>query len=370
MLDRMKNVLISGGAGFIGSNLALSLIRQGYSVTVLDNLSAQVHGNNIEKSFSYNSIRDKVIFVNGDVRNRKDWEKSLVGQEAVIHLAAVTGTGQSMYEISKYTGVNIGGTALLLDILAQDRREIKKIIVASSRTVYGEGRYWCSVHGEVYPKNRNECDLRNGYYECKCPECKRDVSVLATHEKSESNPTSVYGITKLVQEQLCLVTCKSLDIPVIAFRYQNVYGPGQSLINPHAGILSIFSERIMNNNTINIFEDGKECRDFVYVDDVVDATILGLENEEVSFSVYNVGTGQPIDLLSIARKLVTLYESEVQIKITGDFRRGDIRHNYADLTKINKELNFMPKYSFESGVTEFVKWVRSQEIQRVGEVFL
>ncbi len=359
-----KRILITGGAGFIGSNLALSLIKKGYFITVLDNLSEQIHGAKGDESFLYKSIIDKVCFIKGDVTNREDWEKALIGQDAVIHLAAETGTGQSMYQIYKYTNVNIGGTAILLDILANTKQHgIKKIIVASSRAIYGEGRYHCELHGEVYPFTRNENDLINKSFECKCPICEKEVTLLTTHEESKIQPMSVYGITKYNQEQLFLVAGKSLNIPAVAFRYQNVYGPGQSLSNPYTGILSIFSTQIKNNSPINIFEDGLESRDFVFIDDVVNATILGLENENANYNVYNVGTGQQVNVLEIADKLKKLYESTCEVNITGNFRLGDIRHNYADLTKIEKDLGFKPKLQFEEGISNFVSWVNTQEIK-------
>ena len=358
-----KRILITGGAGFIGSNLALSLIKKGYFITVLDNLSEQIHGAKGDESFLYKSIIDKVVFIKGDVTNRGDWEKALINQDAVIHLAAETGTGQSMYQIYKYSNVNIGGTAILLDILANTKQHgIKKIIVASSRAIYGEGRYHCKIHGEVYPFTRNESDLINKSFECKCPVCEKEVTLLTTHEESKIQPMSVYGITKYNQEQLFLVAGKSLNIPAVAFRYQNVYGPGQSLSNPYTGILSIFSTQIKNNSPINIFEDGLESRDFVYIDDVVNATILGLENEKADFNSYNVGAGKSISVLQIANKLVSLYQSDAKINITGNFRIGDIRHNYADLSNIKKDLNFSPQYQFEEGITHFVKWVNEQKI--------
>ncbi len=359
----IKNILITGGAGFIGSNLALSLIKKGYSVTVLDNLSKQIHGEKPENSFLYNSIVNKVNFIKGDVRQREDWEKSLEGQDAVIHLAAKTGTGQSMYQIYKYSDVNIGGTALLLDILANNEHRIKKIIVASSRAIYGEGRYYCPSNGEVYPATRNEKDLLNGDFECKCPYCGGSIELLSTHENSKIEPQSIYGISKYSQEQLFLVGGKSLNIPAVAFRYQNVYGPGQSLSNPYTGILSIFSTQIKNNNDINIFEDGKESRDFVYIEDVVNATIQGLENENANYNSYNVGSGRLVSVLEIAKKLVNLYNSNVNINISGNFRFGDIRHNYADLSKINNDLNYIPKYQFEEGIVSFAKWVNNQDIK-------
>lgn len=360
----MKNILISGGAGFIGSNLAICLIKKGYSVTILDNLSPQIHGENAANSFLFNSISDKVNFIKGDVRNRDDWEKSLATQDAVIHLAAETGTGQSMYQIYKYSEVNTGGTALLLDILANKKTGIQKIIVASSRAIYGEGKYYCPSDGEVYPVSRNKEDLANGLFECKCPKCGKKVELRSTDEYSKIEPQSIYGISKYNQEQLVLVGGKSLNIPAVAFRYQNVYGPGQSLSNPYTGILSIFSTQIKNRNPINIFEDGQESRDFVYIDDVVNATILGLEMEQANYNVYNVGSGNRTDVLEIANKLVDLYNSEVKINVTGNFRSGDIRHNYADLKKIKNDLSFIPQTQFNQGITHFVKWVNTQKTSR------
>jgi dTDP-L-rhamnose 4-epimerase len=359
----MKNILITGGAGFIGSNLAIDLIKRGYSVTVLDNLSEQIHGKDIDNSYLYKSIKGKVIFIRGDVTNREDWNKSLVGQDAVIHLAAETGTGQSMYQIYKYSNVNIGGTALLMDILANSQHTIKRILVASSRAIYGEGRYSCSLHGEVYPSTRDAVDMMDRHFECKCPFCAGEVVSLSTHEDSRIHPQSVYGISKYNQEQLFLVAGKSLNIPAVAFRYQNVYGPGQSLSNPYTGILSVFSTQIKNNHTINIFEDGKESRDFVYIDDVVSATILGLENESANFNAYNVGTGKPVSVFEIANSLVALYDSKVKILLAGNFRMGDIRHNHADLTKIKEDLNFDPKYQFNTGIRKFAHWVNSQNVK-------
>ena len=359
-----KKILITGGAGFIGSNLALSLIKKGYFITVLDNLSEQIHGAKGDDSFLYKSIIDKVLFIKGDVTNREDWEKALIDQDAVIHLAAETGTGQSMYQIHKYSNVNIGGTAILLDILANTKNHgIKKIIVASSRSIYGEGRYHCKLHGEVFPFTRDETDLINKSFECKCPVCKKEVTLLATHEESRIQPMSVYGITKYNQEQLFLVAGKSLNIPAVAFRYQNVYGPGQSLSNPYTGILSIFSTQIKNNSPINVFEDGLESRDFVFIDDVVNATILGLENENANYNVYNVGTGKQVNVLEIADKLKNLYKSTCDVIITGNFRLGDIRHNYADLTRIEQDLGYKPKFQFEEGISNFVDWVNTQEIK-------
>ena len=360
----MKNILITGGAGFIGSNLALKLLTKGYKVTVLDTLSKQIHGENPEKTSPlYNSIKDKVNFILGSVTSREDWMKALKGQEAVIHLAAETGTGQSMYEIEKYVDTNIGGTALLLDILTNNKHSVKRVLVAESRAIYGEGKYHCETCGDVYPTDRRDEDMSKGDFECHCPKCGAHVTLVATTEDSAIHPSSVYGISKQVQGQLVHLVCQTIGVESVSFRYQNVYGPGQSLTNPYTGILSIFSTRIKNRNGINIFEDGRESRDFVYIDDVVDATILGLEVSEAKGHVFNVGTGIATDVLTVANTLCEKYGIEVPISMSGNYRLGDIRHNYADITLARTILGFEPKWSFSQGIEQFTKWVNKQEIQ-------
>ena len=354
-----KNILITGGAGFIGSNLALKLIEKGYKVTVLDNLSPQIHTSN---SPLYNSIKDKVRFIKGTVLSYDDWKNALEEIDVVVHLAAETGTGQSMYEIEKYTDVNIKGTSIFLDILANEPHSVKKMIIASSRAIYGEGKYECSSCGIVYPNERKDEDMSKGDFTVKCPTCNANAKLLATDENSKIHPSSIYGITKQVQEQMFMVMGKTLNIPALAFRYQNVYGAGQSLSNPYTGILSIFSTRIKNGNDINIFEDGKESRDFVYIDDVVDATILGIEKDEANYEVFNVGLGLAIDVNKVASTLVKEYKSNSKISISGNYRLGDIKDNYADLTKIQTKLGFKPKVSFEEGIKRFTKWVNAQEV--------
>lgn len=354
-----KNILITGGAGFIGSNLALKLIEKGYKVTVLDNLSPQIHTSN---SPLYDSIKDKVRFIKGTVLSYDDWKNALEEIDVVVHLAAETGTGQSMYEIEKYTDVNIKGTSIFLDILANEKHSVKKMIVASSRAIYGEGKYECSSCGIVYPNERKDEDMSKGDFTVKCPTCNANAKLLATDENSKIHPSSIYGITKQVQEQMFMVMGKTLNIPALAFRYQNVYGAGQSLSNPYTGILSIFSTRIKNGNDINIFEDGKESRDFVYIDDVVDATILGIEKDEANYEVFNVGLGLAIDVNKVASTLVKEYKSNSKISISGNYRLGDIKDNYADLTKIQTKLGFKPKVSFEEGIKRFTKWVNAQEV--------
>ncbi|MDT0558065.1 NAD-dependent epimerase/dehydratase family protein [Ichthyenterobacterium sp. W332] len=358
-----KNILITGGSGFIGSSLSLSLIKKGYNIRVLDNLSKQIHGDNPQSSHLYNLIKNQVEFFKGDVRKRKDWIEALDNQHIVVHLAAETGTGQSMYEIEKYTEVNIKGTSILLDILANNNHTIEKIVIASSRSIYGEGKYQCTEHGTVYPKERNEKDMLQGDFNVKCPYCGTNVKLLPTDELSQIHPSSIYGLTKQVQEEMCMIAGKSLNIPVVGFRYQNVYGPGQSLSNPYTGILSIFSTRIKNNNEINIFEDGKESRDFVFIQDVVDATILGIEKKEANYNVYNVGSGERTSVLDVMKNLLREYNTDIDYSISGNFRLGDIRDNYADLSKISNDLGFKPKVSFEQGIKLFCNWVSNQETQ-------
>lgn len=359
-----KNVLITGGAGFIGSHIALKLIDKGYDVTVLDNLLEQIHGSDPNKTSPlYCSIKDKVRFIKGDVCDKELLTRALGDADYVIHLAAETGTGQSMYEIKRYIDVNIGGTALLLDILVNTKNRVKRVVVAESRAIYGEGKYYCQKCGDVYPTERKEEDMAKGDFECHCPKCGGNVKLVATTEDSAIHPSSVYGIGKQVQGQLVHLICKNTGIESVSFRYQNVYGPGQSLTNPYTGILSIFSNRIKSHKGINIFEDGKETRDFVYIDDVVDATIAGLEVSKANGHVFNVGTGVAIDVLTVAQTLCKYYGIQVPLTVSGNYRLGDIRHNYADISLAQKILGFQPKWPFDAGIKKFVDWVNRQELK-------
>ena len=362
----MEKILITGGAGFIGSNLALALLKRGHQVTVLDNLSEQIHGKNPEKTSPlYLSIKDMVRFIKGTVACRETLQKAIGDNTVIVHLAAETGTGQSMYEIQHYTDVNIGATALLLDILTNEKHSVKKVVVASSRAIYGEGKYYNKTKNTfVYPLQRIDEDMQKGDFEVKDPQNHSDVlELVATTEDAIIHPTSVYGITKQVQEQLVMTVCPTIGIAGVAFRYQNVYGPGQSLKNPYTGILSIFSTQIKNSNGINIFEDGKETRDFVFINDVVDATVLGIEKETANNQVFNVGTGVATDVITVATELSKNYGIQVPITISGNYRLGDIRHNYADITKARQLLGFEPKISFKEGLRQFTDWVNTQEVE-------
>jgi len=362
----MEKILITGGAGFIGSNLALTLLKRGHQVTVLDNLSEQIHGKNPEETSPlYLSIKDKVHFIKGTVACRETLQQAIADNTVIVHLAAETGTGQSMYEIQHYTDVNIGATALLLDILTNEKHSVKKVVVASSRAIYGEGKYYNKTKNTfVYPLQRTDEDMQKGDFEVKDPQNHSDVlELVATTEDAIIHPTSVYGITKQVQEQLVMTVCPTIGIAGVAFRYQNVYGPGQSLKNPYTGILSIFSTQIKNGNGINIFEDGKETRDFIFISDVVDATVLGIEKETANNHVFNVGTGIATDVITVATELSNNYGIQVPITISGNYRLGDIRHNYADITKARQLLGFEPKVSFKEGLKQFTDWVNTQEVE-------
>ena len=359
-----RKVLITGGAGFIGSNLALRLLQHGFDVTVLDNLSEQIHGVEAEDTSPlYRSIKDKVQFIKGTVTSVDDCRKAIADNDVIVHLAAETGTGQSMYQVSKYVDVNIGGTAIMLDLLANNKTNVKKVVIASSRAIYGEGKYVSKELGVVYPEHRTAALMDAGNFEVTYPGATSPLQLTATDEESKIHPSSVYGITKYNQEQMVMTVCSSIGIAPVAFRYQNVYGPGQSLSNPYTGILSIFSTLIKNNKPINIFEDGKESRDFVFIDDVVQATFLGIMNETANGQVFNVGTGVATTVEKVASLLVEYYNIQVPLQVSGNYRLGDIRHNYADITKIQKVLGFTPEIDFNMGLKKFTDWVNQQEVQ-------
>lgn len=364
-MSKYKKILITGGAGFIGSNLAIKLVKQGYIVTVIDNLSQQIHGTDPEvDSPLYNSIKDLVTFINADVCNKEKLAEAVVGQDAIFHLAAETGTGQSMYEISRYFEVNVQATANLLDILANTDNQVKKILIASSRSIYGEGKYITEDNRVVYPTSRLDEDMLAGNFELLDQPSKRTLSLVATDESSVIHPISVYGMTKQYQEEMFMEVAPTIGVIPVALRYQNVYGPGQSLSNPYTGILAVFSTRALNGNDIEIFEDGLESRDFVYIDDVVDATIEAMMNDNGNNQVFNVGTGIATTVKYIAEKLIEFYHADVKIEITGRYRVGDIRHNFADTNKIKSVLGFEHKVNFDAGLEKFAAWVKSQKIQK------
>ena len=358
-----KNILITGGAGFIGSNLALKLLSLGHKVRVLDNLATQVHGKKPQNSSLFLSIKNNVEFILGSVTCEKDLIAALDDIDTVVHFAAETGTGQSMYAIHHYSNVNIDGTVLLLELIAKNKLPVKKIVIASSRAVYGEGKYFCREHDFIYPPARLVSNMENGDFDVHCPVCDEIVDFVPSDETTPVSPSSVYGVTKLTQEQMGLIVGKAIGMSVIALRFQNVYGPGQSLSNPYTGILSIFATRICNGNSINIFEDGKESRDFLFIDDAIRATVGAIDFSPPIFESLNVGSGQPTDIATIARIMQSSFSTFVPTQITGQFRIGDIRHNVADLSKIQSILGFKPEITIEEGIQKFTEWVKTEEVQ-------
>jgi dTDP-L-rhamnose 4-epimerase len=362
-----QKVLITGGLGFIGMELARTLVRRGMTVRLLDNLSPQIHG--VKPQADLGAVLDKhhTEVMLGDVCQRGDWVRALRDVAAVVHLAAETGTGQSMYRIGDYTNTNVLGTALLLDVLANDRHDVRKLVLASSRSVYGEGAYRCVHCGLVYPPMRSLPSLLANQWEPSCPICSGAIDPVATPETCATSPASVYAATKLAQEDLLRVAGNALGIPFLIFRLQNVYGEGQSLNNPYTGILSIFSNRIRQGKEIVLFEDGQESRDFVHVSDVAEAMALGLESDSGDGLTMNVGSGVQVTVEAIARGLMSQFRgSSVPVMVSGQYRVGDIRHNYADITAIRRLLAFVPKVSLEEGVARFVGWVKAQRVVQNG----
>lgn len=348
-----KNVLISGGAGFIGSKLAYLLVEKNYHVRILDNLSPQVHGFNAKAPLR---LADAAEVIVADITDAVAVRAALADIDIVVHLAAETGPAQSLYEIERYTRANMQGTAVLLQEMISFRKEIQKLLIASSRAVYGEGKYRCSKCGTIAPKDRQLEHLLKGQWDHLCPICNDPLECMPTDEWTLPAPTSIYAVSKLAQEQMGLVFGHAYNIPTIALRYQNVYGAGQSLRNPYIGILAIFCARAISGLPIDIYEDGGMIRDFVHVDDAVQATILAIENSIEIDGVYNVGSGNKYTILEVAKKLVQIIDLNVKIQVTGEYRTGDIRHNYADLGRIKQNLGYVPRVDLDSGLRELFSW--------------
>jgi dTDP-L-rhamnose 4-epimerase len=352
------NVLVTGGAGFIGTHLVRRLLREACSVSVLDNFSPQVHAGVQELACD---LADHVELFRGDVRDRELFRRALAKQDVVVHLAAETGTGQSMYDVIRYQDVNVGGTATLVDCMVNERNcRVGKVVVASSRAVYGEGKYRCAEHGIVYPEARSLDQLRSGQYEPVCPSCNAPCAPEATDEGSPAHPLSFYGLTKHVQEQMVLMFARTCGFSACALRYQNVYGPGQSLSNPYTGILAIFSSLASAGAALKIFEDGQESRDFISVGDAVEATWRCIKADGNVVDTLNVGTGQRTTVLQVAKDIAQHFDGPSAISITGAFRHGDIRHNFAELTKVRRTTGFVPQFTFEQGLRSFLEWAAAQ----------
>ena len=352
-------VLITGGAGFIGRNLTRALLAEGHQVRVLDPLATQVHG----ATATVPPELAGAEFVPGDIRDPGALAAVLDGIEAVAHLAAETGVGQSMYEINRYVDVNDRGTACLLEALIAYGQPVR-LVLASSRAVYGEGLYRCPGCGEVAPPARGGAALEQGSWEPRCPGCGGPLTPIATHEGAPANPGSVYAATKLAQEHLCRIVGAAYGLSVVILRYFNVYGPGQSLSNPYTGILSTFYTRARSGKAIDVFEDGQESRDFVYIDDVVDATRRALiAPEPPPGAAINVGSGVTTTVEELAREVVRLGGWDVPVRVTGAFRVGDVRHAVADPTRARQLLGFTARVSLDEGLRRWLAWAESSEFR-------
>lgn len=361
----MSNILITGGAGFIGKHLVRHLLLKNHSVRILDTLSPQIHGA-APQALEW-LLDERIDFVRASVTDPLAVKSSLEGVEQIVHLAAETGTGQSMYKIAQYCETNTVGTAVLLDELANNKsHSIRKIVLASSRSVYGEGAYICSTCGDptqrFYPRARSRDMLSQHHWEPLCLVCGSALTAVSSREIDPVQPASIYAATKLAQEDLVRIACENMEIGYATLRLQNVYGESQSLNNPYTGILSIFSTRIRRNLELPIFEDGLETRDFVHVDDVARALYACLTSSEPENRVINVGSGIATTVLDVANLLVESLNGSAPLRITSEYRLGDIRHNVADIERLKDILPGGPKISLTDGINQFAAWVKTQPI--------
>jgi dTDP-L-rhamnose 4-epimerase len=351
--------LVTGGAGFIGSHLVDALVAEGNNVRVLDALVPQVHGPDAKPD----NLDSRAEFIRADVCNRDEVDKALEGIEVVFHEAAEVGVGQSMYEIERYVRANDLGTAVLLEAVLARQPQIKKLVVASSMSIYGEGAYECQKCGAVYPQLRPSEQLLERRWELECASCGSQLSPAGTKEEKPLFPTSVYAVTKQDQEQFCLAVGRSYKIPTVALRYFNVYGTRQALSNPYTGVCAIFSARLLNGNRPMIFEDGEQTRDFVHVSDIVQANLLALETDKADYQAVNVGTGRATSVRTVCELLADGLGVDLKPEIVGKYREGDIRHCVSDITKARTLLGYEPKVSLEQGIPELLTWVRAQAAQ-------
>lgn len=354
-----KKILITGGAGFIGSHLADFLVESSNSeITVLDCLDQQVHGK-IDKPPDY--LNKNVKFVRGTVNNYKEFEKVVKDNDTIFHLAAKVGVGQSMYQITDYVDTNILGTANLLNILVNSEHNVKKVVISSSNTVYGEGKASCAKCGIVIPKLRVTNQLKNKSWKLQCPKCGSRLKSLLTDEKTLCNPSSIYALSKRAQEEMGLMINKTYGIDLTVLRFFLVYGPRQALSNPYTGVFAIFCTRLLNGKSPIVFEDGLQSRDFVSVKDVCQALLLAMESPAANGEIFNVGTGISLTIKEVAEKFTEKINPKLKPIYNQQYRVGDIRHCVADISKIKEKLGYEPKISFDQGIEEYINWINKQE---------
>jgi dTDP-L-rhamnose 4-epimerase len=363
-----KQILITGGAGFVGSHLADGLLAAGHSVRVLDDLTPQVHENGQRPEY----LSQNVELIVGDVRDPNRMREVLQGVDVIFHFAATVGVGQSMYEISRYVSVNTQGTAELLQAMLDAKHTPEKLIVASSMSIYGEGRYACSKCGrEAAPSVRPLSQLKAGQWELHCTVCDGVLKPLPTNETKPSEINSVYALSKRDQEQLCLIYGRTYDVPVTALRFFNIYGTRQALSNPYTGVAAVFASRLLNGKAPMVFEDGEQMRDFVSVHDIVRANMLAMERPESNDKVINIGCGKPITIRRVAEILCkALGREDLPPIISNKYRAGDIRHCFADLSEAQRLLGYQPRVTHEEGFQELAIWLAQQEAEDRGDTML
>jgi dTDP-L-rhamnose 4-epimerase len=360
-------VLVTGGAGFIGSYIVEELLRAGYEVRVFDSLEPQVHGGLAETGAAPEYLAEEAEFVQGDVRDREAVDKALEGVDYLFHEAALVGVGQSMYDARRYMDVNAVGGANVLDAVTQSktvRSRLKKMVVASSMSIYGEGAYRCAEHGLVYPRLRPAAQLEKGEWELRCPSCGAVVTPVATSEDKPLQPLSIYAIGKRDHEEMFLAMGAPTGIPSEALRYWQLNGARQALSNPYTGVGAIFSSRILAGNRPPIYEDGRQLRDFVHAKDIARANVLALESEKADGVAVNVGTGTALSILEVAETLIREMGADargLKPDILGTFRPGDTRHCFPDLTRARELMGYEATIPFAQGARELIAWVRDQE---------
>lgn len=349
-----KKILVTGGAGFVGSHLVDALLATGHNVRVFDNLVPQVHERGVPEYLS----REAELVI-GDGRDADAVRQALEGVDVVFHLAAAVGVGQSMYEIAHYIGTNIQGTAILLQELLRSRR-VEKLVLASSMSTYGEGQYLCAHCGEMAPDLRSSAQLNVRQWEALCPKCHEVLTPLPTTEDKSLQCSSIYALSKKSQEEMCLLYGRTYGLPVVALRYFNVYGPRQALSNPYTGVAAIFASRLLNGNAPLVFEDGRQMRDFVNVQDVVQANLLAMVRSDADGLAINIGSGIAVSIREVAATLAEAMGLEIAPNLTGKYRVGDIRHCFADISLAKRQLGYEPKVHLAQGIKHLVHWLQSQ----------